>query len=74
MWLKMFSKKRQPPVEVPYKKTLRSPAEAKAFIKSLELVTRERLTIERGAHGGGCPYPSRMLRRHWYNNGFFDWL
>ncbi len=73
MWLKKSSR---PPFKFFVKKCRsrrQKAAETRAFIKSVELVHREALMIERGAHGGGCPYPSRMFRRHWYN-GFFDWL
>ncbi len=51
-----------------YKKTLKA-KEAKGFIRSVEEVSREARMIERGIHGGGCPYP---IKKRWYDI-FFDW-
>jgi hypothetical protein len=45
--------------EFEYLETLK-PEEVDAYVKSVEAVNRKAQCVERGFHGGGCPYPIRM--------------
>jgi hypothetical protein len=42
--------------EFNYVRTL-DPKKVKKFVKSAEAISKEAKCMERGIHGGGCPYP-----------------
>jgi hypothetical protein len=64
-----FEKRRPPMDELIHRRTLK-PEETKAFIETVEFIAKEAYKIERGIHGGGCPYP---FRRRWWDF-LTDWL